>query len=101
MEPLHDISHHIENVITELPEHLPKEEASELNGLIDFCIGSKETKRAFDYRSGLVLISNQIRHKINSNAQLLLDTLLETQEIAYCSRSERTLLGTMQCYVEW
>ena len=29
-EPLHDISHHIENVLTELPEHLPKEEASEL-----------------------------------------------------------------------
>ena len=61
-----------------------------MNGLIDFCIGSKETKRAFDYRCCLVIISNQIRHKINSNAQLLLDTLVEIQEIAYCSESERT-----------
>jgi hypothetical protein len=52
-EPLHDISHHIENIPTELPSHLPshlpKKEASELNALIEFCIGGKETKRAFDY----------------------------------------------------
>ena len=57
-EPLHDISHHIENVLTELSSHLPKKESSEINGLIEFCIGGKETKRAFDYRCTLILISN-------------------------------------------
>ena len=49
-EPLHDISHHIENVPIELPEHLPKKESSELNAIINFCMGDEETKRAFDYR---------------------------------------------------
>ena len=44
-EPLHDISHHIENVLTELPEHLPKKETSELNAIIDFCIGGKRNKK--------------------------------------------------------
>jgi hypothetical protein len=89
-EPLHDISHHIENILTELPSHLPKKEASELNALIEFCIGGKETKRAFDYRCALVLISDQIRGKINSHVQLLLDTLVEIQEIAYNSEAQRT-----------
>ena len=59
-EPLHDISHHIENVLIELPEQLPKKESSELNAVINFCMGDKETKRAFDYRCALILISNQI-----------------------------------------
>ena len=85
-EPLHDISHHIENVLTELPSHLSKDEASELNALIEFCMAVKERKRAFDYRCALILISNQIRGKINSKAQLLLDT----QEIAYNSDTQRT-----------
>ena len=52
-EPLHDISHHIEYVLAELPSHLSKNEASELNALIEFCMGEgggEETKRAFDYR---------------------------------------------------
>ena len=89
-EPLHDISHHIENIRTELPSHLPKKEASELNALIEFCIGGKETKMAFDYRCTLILISNQIRGKIGSQAQLLLDTLVEIQEIAYNSEAQRT-----------
>jgi hypothetical protein len=89
-EPLHDISHHIENVLTELPSHLPKKEASELNALTEFCIGGKETKRAFDYRCALILISNQIRGKINTQAQLFLDTLVEIQEIAYAAEAQRT-----------
>ena len=85
-EPLHDISHHIENVLTGLPSHLSKDEASELNALIEFCMAVKETKRAFDYRCALILISNQIRGKINSKAQLL----LHTQEIACNSDTPRT-----------
>ena len=86
-EPQHDISHHIENVLIELRSHIPKKEAFELNTLIEFCSEGKETKRAFDYRCFLIMISNQIRDKINSQAQLLLDTLVEIQEIAYNSEA--------------
>ena len=84
------VSHHIENVLTELPSHLSEYEASELNAPIEFCIGGKETKQAFDYRCALILILNQIRAKINSKAQLLFDTLVEIQEIAYNSEAQRT-----------
>ena len=45
-EPLHDIGHHIENVFTELPSHLPKTEASELNTLIEFCIGGERNQKS-------------------------------------------------------
>ena len=110
-EPLHDISHHIENVLTELPSHLPKKEASELNALTEFCIGGKETKRAFDYRCALILISNQIRGKINTQAQLFLDTpwwkfrklhmLQKLNEHKDQSFDSTILHGIMECCAAW
>ena len=49
-EPLHDIGKHIENVLTELPAHIPQQEAFELKAaIIELSIGSKETKRTADY----------------------------------------------------
>ena len=44
-EPLHDIGKHIENLLTELPCHLPEKEASAVKDIIHCCIGSKDTKR--------------------------------------------------------
>ena len=89
-EPLYDIGKHIENVFTELPAHLPTAKASELKAAIELSIGSKETKRTFDYRCALIMITNQIRGKVNSKVQMLLDTLVEIQEIAYSLDAHRT-----------
>ncbi|CAB4016641.1 Hypothetical predicted protein [Paramuricea clavata] len=97
-EPLHDIGKHIENIFIELPEHLPRTEAAKLKAVLEICIGEKETKKTFNYRCALVLTANQVRGKVNSEAQLLLDTLVEIQQIAYYDFT--ISLGTTQCYVE-
>lgn len=53
-EPLHDIGHHIENVLTELPCHLPDPAAQLINECIDLCLGNKDCKRTVDYRVALI-----------------------------------------------
>ena len=47
-EPLHDIGKHIENVLTELPAHLPAEEAKDVEEVINLSMEGKDTKRTFD-----------------------------------------------------
>ena len=89
-EPLHDIGKHIENLFTELPDHLPSNEASKLKTVLDLCIGAKETKRTIDYRCALIVVSNNLRGSVNSMVQQLLDTLVEIQEIAYSLEAMRT-----------
>ena len=89
-EPLHDIGKHIENLFCELPDHLPSNEASKLKAILELCIGEKDTKRTIDYRCALIVVSNQLRGSLNSKVQLLLDTLVEIQEIAYNSEEHRT-----------
>ena len=74
-EPLHDIGKHIENLLTELPDHLPTNEASKLKAVLELSIGGKETKRTIDYQSGPLII---------------IDTLVEIQVIAYSSEAQRT-----------
>jgi hypothetical protein len=76
-EPLHDIGKHIENLLTELPDHLPTYEASKLKAVLELSIGGKETKRTIDYRCALIMVSNQVRGLVNPMVQMLLDTLVE------------------------
>jgi hypothetical protein len=40
-DQLHDIGHHIENIFTELPNHLSDEESRLLEEAIDMCLGNK------------------------------------------------------------
>ena len=94
-EPLHDVGKHIENVLVELPVHLSPEEASIINDTVELCLGTKETKRCFDYRCALVMVTNQVIGKISLKAQMLLQTLVEIQSIAYGrdeNRSPRSIL---------
>ena len=101
-EPLHDIGKHIENLFTELPDHLPSIKASKLKTVLDLCIGAKETKRTIDYRCAMIVVSNNLRGSVNSMVQQLLDTLVEIQEIAYSLEAMRTPRspGNMQFYVD-
>ena len=89
-EPLHDIGKHIENLLTELPDHLPTYEASKLKAVLKLSIGGKETKRTIDYRCALIMVSNQVGGLVNPMVQMLLDTLVEIQEIAYSLEAQRT-----------
>ena len=90
-EPLHDIGKHIENVLAELPFHLPQKEATAVKEVINCSIGSKDTKRTFDYRCALIILAKHSLKIVTSNlVQQLLTTLVEIQRIAYSSESERT-----------
>ena len=89
-EPLHDIGKHIENVITELPSHLPNKEANAIQELIHLSIGSKATQRTCDYRRALVMLAKHSSSIISRNVQQLLQSLVEIQRIAYSSEKDRT-----------
>ena len=47
-EPLHDIGKHIENLLTELPDHLLTSEVSKLKAVLELSIGGKK-QRTVDY----------------------------------------------------
>ena len=90
-EPLHDIGKHIENMLTELPYYLPAKEASAVKDVIHCCIGSKDTKRTFDYRCALIILASKALTIISSvRIQQLLTTLVEIQRIAYSTEADRT-----------
>ena len=82
-EPVHDIGKHIENILTELPFHLPKKEAAAVNDVIQSSLGGKDTKCTFDYRCALIILAKQSFKIISSElVQHLLATLVEIQRIA-------------------
>ena len=89
-EPLHDVGKHIENVITELPAHLPEEEANAMKELINVLMGAKETKRTFDYRCTSIILAKHSTQQSSKDVQQLLNSLVEIQKIAYSSDSDRT-----------
>ncbi|CAH3158951.1 unnamed protein product, partial [Pocillopora meandrina] len=59
---MHDISHHIENLLTELPAHIEDESCrKKLEEAVGLATGKKETRRAVDYRCSLITISCYIQ----------------------------------------
>jgi len=59
---MHDISHHIENLLTELPAHIEEEECKKkVLEAVDLTIERKETKRAVDFRCSLMTTSSYVR----------------------------------------
>ena len=91
-EPLHDISHHIENVLQEVPAHLTEPESKLLQESTNLCLGNKESKRGCDYRTALVKITG-VLHQSNimtEKALALFDTLVEMQRILYTLEKKRT-----------
>ena len=94
-EPLHDIGKHIENVLEELPMHVNSDQAKIIKETMELAFGNKETKRCFDYRCALIMVTNHIIGKVSVDVQKLLQSLVEIQSIAYAneeSRSPRSVL---------
>jgi hypothetical protein len=69
-----------------------------LKDIFELCIGGKDTKRTIDYRCALIVVSNQLRGSVNPKVQLLLDTLVEIQEVAYNSEEHRTPRSVLRCH---
>ena len=53
-EPLYDVKHHIENLYTELPHHLNKDENELMAETITTSFEQKESKRVVVYRKSLI-----------------------------------------------
>ena len=54
VEPLHDVAHHIENLLEELPHHLKQDDKKQLEDTVEMCLGGKNSKRGVDYRAALI-----------------------------------------------
>ena len=63
--------------------HVSQEEATIINETIELSLGNKETKRCFDYRCALIMVTNRIIGKASAEVQKLLQSLVEIQAIAY------------------
>jgi hypothetical protein len=97
-EPLHDIGKHIENVLTELPVHLPAEEAKDVEEVIKLSMEGKDTKRAFDYRRAIVILAQHSANISSHRVRQLLTSLVEIQRLAYSSENERTPISVLRLH---
>ncbi|KAK3715334.1 hypothetical protein QZH41_010105 [Actinostola sp. cb2023] len=94
-EPMHDLSGHINNILQELPCHLPERESALMKDTVKLASEGKDKKRACDQRCSLIIASSQLRKKVTLQVQQLLDTLVDMQEMLYASadlRSPRQIL---------
>ena len=91
VEPLHDISHHIENVLIELPHHLNSKEKKIIEETVTTCMQGKDNKRGCDHRLALIQTTAYLQQKaLVSEAPLkVLQTLTELQRVLYCSEEAR------------
>ena len=93
---MHDVAHHIENLLTELPIHIEDEECKKkLLEAASLTTGRKETKRAVDFRCSLIMTSLYVQGTASPRVQSLLDTMVDMQDILYKDdkgRSPRLIL---------
>ena len=90
-EPLHGVSGHLKNLYAEIPYHLKGEEKKLFEDAIKLSFGSREMKRASDYRQSLIDVILYLDGKICKKFIELLKQLAEIQEIAYADENKRTI----------
>lgn len=90
-EPLHDVGHHIENVITEFPHHLKESEKKVFDECTEMCLGNKESKRGVDYRAAVIKTTSYLSQtdSVSAKALQVLETLTEIQRILYSQEKDR------------
>jgi hypothetical protein len=103
-EPLHDIGHHIENVLTEMPHHLEEKERQVFEDCVSTCLDGKDSKRGVDYRAALLKITTyaQQNKSLSETPLSILETLSEMQRILYCEEEKRNpCLILRYCNQSW
>ena len=91
-EPLHDISHHTQNIYDELPYHLPKEMKTAFKKVKDSSFNGKEAKNGSDYRDSLIIVATWFlqNHPFHFATDIII-TLAEIQEILYSPETKRSI----------
>ena len=60
IECMHDLAHHIENALEELPHHLSDPHKSQLNDMLKILKLEKEKRRCCDWRKMLLIITQTL-----------------------------------------
>lgn len=91
-EPLHDISHHIENFLTEIPHHLSSVHSNIVKDVVNSALQDKECKRGVDYRAAIIKVAGYAEQtgKFPPEVMQLMNSLVEMQRILYAPDKERT-----------
>ena len=90
VECMHDIAHHIDNILVELPNHLKFNDKIKMNEMLDALNAEKERKRCCDRRKILLLLTKNMHYKIDGDVHRLLRTFSEIQRILYLGDNFRT-----------
>ena len=61
---------------TELPHHLNQNEKEILEHAVNTAFAKEDTKRSFDFRKSVIIVTTYCRGKICSFSQLLLENLV-------------------------
>ena len=89
-EPLHDVSNHIKNIYSELPNHLDKEKKKMLLETISLSF-NKEVRNSADHRKSLLIVTNWCQQNLKNHfGYQLLNTLTEIQELLYLPDNQRS-----------
>ena len=91
-EPLHDISHHTQNIYDELPYHLPKEMKTAFKKVKDSSFNGKEAKNGSDYRDSLIIVATWfLQNRPFHFATDIIITFASIQEILYSPETKRSI----------
>ena len=91
-EPLHDVSHHTQNINDELPYQLPKEMKTGFKKVKHSSFNGKEAKNGSDYREGLLIVAAWFLQSHPFHFALdIITTLAEIQEILYSPEIKRSI----------
>ena len=90
-ELLHDISHHIENFLTEIPHHLSSVHGNIIKD-VKSALQDKECNRGVDYRAAIIKVAGYAEQtgKFPPEVMQLINSLVEMQGILYAPDRERT-----------
>lgn len=101
VEPLHDVSHHIENLLTELPHHLSSKEKKAMQECIASCMGTNDIKRGCDWRETHIMTTSYLQKKklLSDKPMQALETLTEIQRILYTSNEDRDPQTILRYYI--
>ncbi|CAG2220767.1 unnamed protein product [Mytilus edulis] len=101
MEPLHDLSNFIQNIITELPSHISdKKLQKELEEFSKHTIGDKNQIKGSDARLYLVKLSHFLASSQQTDPSIrqMIDSLLEITNISYSKYNTRSPKQILRLY---
>ena len=100
LECMHDVANHIENILLELPHHLTEPHRGEVERDVKLLTKEKDLLRCCDKRRMLLILTENLEHKIDGKVHRLLKSLSEIQRILYLGddfRTPREILRLHNC----